>query len=49
MLTEQTKQEIRDKLAAISAAIPSFRSRPAHRLMIAEVAKTLARCPGPGT
>lgn len=48
MLTEQTKQEIRDKLAAISAAMPSFRSRPAQRLMIAEVAKTLARCPDPG-
>ncbi|WP_126448029.1 ATP-dependent DNA helicase DinG [Sulfuricystis multivorans] len=48
MLTEDTKQEIRDKLAAISKAIPGFRSRPAQRVMIAEVAKTLARCPDPG-
>lgn len=47
MLTETTKQEIRDKLAAISKAMPGFRSRPAQRLMIAEVAKTLARCPDP--
>jgi len=48
MLTESTKQEIREKLAAISSAMPNFRARPAQRLMIAEVAKTLSRCPGPG-
>lgn len=48
MLTDTTKQEIRDKMAAISKAMPGFRSRPAQRLMIAEVAKTLARCPDPG-
>lgn len=48
MLTEDTKQEIRDKMTAISKVIPGFRSRPAQRLMIAEVAKTLARCPDPG-
>lgn len=48
MLNETTKQEIRDKLAAVSKAMPGFRSRPAQRLMIAEVAKTLARCPDPG-
>jgi|JI9StandDraft_2_1071091.scaffolds.fasta_scaffold04537_6 ATP-dependent DNA helicase DinG len=47
MLTEDTKQEIRDKLAAISKVIPGFRSRSAQRVMIAEVAKTLARCPDP--
>ena len=44
MLTETTKQEIRDKLAAVAKSMPGFRSRPAQRLMIAEVAKTLARC-----
>lgn len=48
MLTEDTKTEIRDKMTAISAAMPGFRSRPAQRVMIAEVAKTLARCPDPG-
>ena len=49
MLTENIKQEIRDKMSAISAAIPGFRSRPAQRVMIAEVAKTLARCPSPSS
>lgn len=49
MLNETTKQEIRDKLAAISTALPNFRPRPAQRLMIAEVAKTLAHCPDPGS
>lgn len=49
MLNEQTKQEIRDKLSAISTAMPDFVPRPAQRIMIAEVAKTLARCPDPGT
>ena len=48
MLTETTKQEIREKLAAISVAMPNFRSRPAQRVMIAEVAKTLSCCPDPG-
>lgn len=48
MITEDTKQEIRDKLAAISTAMPGFRSRPAQRVMIAEVSKTLAHCPDPG-
>ena len=48
MLTEVAKQEIRDKLAAISKAMPGFRSRPAQRLMIAEVAKTLGRSPDAG-
>lgn len=48
MLTETTKQEIREKLAAISTVMPNFRSRPAQRVMIAEVAKTLSRCPDPG-
>jgi ATP-dependent DNA helicase DinG len=47
MLTDVIKQEIRDRLAAISKAMPGFRSRPAQRLMIAEVAKTLANCPDP--
>ncbi len=49
MLNEETKQEIRDKLAAIAQAIPGFRSRPAQRVMIAEVARTLSRSPDPGT
>ena len=48
MLIETTKQDIRDKLEAVGKAIPGFRSRPAQRLMIAEVAKTLARCPDAG-
>lgn len=47
MLSDPIKQEIRDRLAAISKAMPGFRSRPAQRLMIAEVAKTLANCPDP--
>lgn len=46
MLTESTKTEIRTRFAAISAAMPNFRPRPAQRIMIAEVAKTLAKCPG---
>lgn len=48
MLTETTKQEIRDKMAAISKAMPGFCSRPAQRIMIAEVAKAFSRCPDPG-
>lgn len=48
MLTNDAKQEIRDRLAAISASMPGFRSRPAQRLMIAEVAKAFAHCPDPG-
>lgn len=49
MLTENTKQHIRDQLNAIAKAMPGFRSRPAQRLMIAEVAKALAHCPDPGS
>ncbi len=48
MLAEDIKQDIRNKLAAISKAMPGFRSRPAQRVMIAEVAKALAQCPDPG-
>lgn len=40
-LTEDTKQQIRDALAAM-AETPGFRSRAVQRRMIAEVAKTLA-------
>lgn len=49
MLSDAIKQEIRDRLDAITKAMPGFRSRPAQRLMIAEVAKTLANCPDAGT
>ena len=49
MLTESTKTEIRTRFAAIGAAMPNFRPRPAQRVMIAEVAKTLAKCPGAET
>lgn len=45
MIEEELKQEIRDKLAAVASAIPGFRSRPAQRIMIAEVAKALAKSP----
>lgn len=48
MLTDAVKQEIRDRYQAISKAMPGFRSRPAQRVMIAEIAKTLARCPDQG-
>lgn len=47
MLTESTKQAIRDKLDLIKENMPSFRSRPGQKVMIAEVAKTLSRCPDP--
>lgn len=40
-LSAQTKQQIRDALAGV-AETPGFRSRATQRLMIAEVAKTLA-------
>src|SRR5699024_1642439 len=40
-LSAETKQEIRAALAAVSKA-PGFRARRTQRLMIAEVAKTLA-------
>ena len=43
MLTEPIKQEIRDVLARISEALPGYKSRPAQRVMIAEVAKILAQ------
>ena len=49
MLTESTKTEIRTRFAAISAAMPNFRPRPAQRVMIAEVAKALGKCPDAGT
>lgn len=47
MLNNETKEEIRSRLNAIKTAMPSFRSREGQRVMIAEVAKTLARCPDP--
>jgi ATP-dependent DNA helicase DinG len=47
MLKETTKQDIREKLDLIKQAMPTFRSRPGQRVMIAEVAKALARCPDP--
>jgi hypothetical protein len=49
MPDESTKQEIRDRLAASSKAISRFRPRAAQCAMIAEVAKTLARCPDPNS
>ena len=49
MLTELIKTEIRTKFAAIATAMPNFNPRPAQRVMIAEVAKTLARCPASDT
>ena len=49
MLTETHKTEIRTKFKAISLAMPNFTPRPAQRIMIAEVAQTLARCPDPET
>lgn len=45
MLSNETKDEIRSRLKAISEAMPAFRSRQGQRVMIAEVAKTLSRCP----
>ena len=45
MLSNETKDEIRNRLKAISEAMPAFRSRQGQRVMIAEVAKALARCP----
>jgi ATP-dependent DNA helicase DinG len=41
-LTDGIKQAIRTALANVTATLPGFRSRPAQRLMIAEIAKTLA-------
>lgn len=49
MLTETIKTEIRTRFAAISTAMPNFRPRPAQRIMIAEVAKTFAKCPAADT
>ncbi len=45
MLSDSIKQEIRDRLAKVAAAMPYFRSRPGQRLMIAEVAKAFGRAP----
>lgn len=45
MLTEPIKQEIRDIMTRISQALPGYKSRPAQRIMIAEVAKILATAP----
>jgi ATP-dependent DNA helicase DinG len=47
MLTDDVKNEIRDRLKAVAASMPAFRSRPGQRVMIAEVAKALGRCPDP--
>lgn len=47
MLNDKTKQEIRDTLERIKAAMPTFRSRSGQRMMIAEIAKAFARCPDP--
>lgn len=49
MLTESTKEELRTRLKKVADAMPGFRSRGAQRVMIAEVARTLARCPDEGT
>jgi ATP-dependent DNA helicase DinG len=47
MLEEDVKQEIRTGLDLIKQSMPGFRSRPGQLVMIAEVAKVLARCPDP--
>jgi ATP-dependent DNA helicase DinG len=49
MLTDVLKDQIRDRLKKVADSMPGFRSRGAQRVMIAEVAKTLARCPDQGT
>lgn len=43
MLTDKNKQDIRARMAAISKALPGYRSRWGQRSMIAEVARTLGR------
>lgn len=47
MLSDRTKQEIRDKLQLIKTAMPNCRDRAGQRRMVAEVAKTLGMCPDP--
>lgn len=49
MITDSIKAEIRSRFATLSSEIPNFRSRPAQRVMIAEVAKTFAKCPATGS
>lgn len=45
MLTDEIKQEIRDGLAKVSASMPSFRSRPGQRFMIAAVSRAFGMVP----
>lgn len=45
MLTDDAKQEIKDRLKAVSAAMSGFKSRIGQRTMIAEVAKAFGRHP----
>ena len=45
MLTDTIKQEIRDGLAKVSASMPSFRSRPGQRFMIAAVSRAFGMVP----
>lgn len=47
MLSEDIKHELNARLKAVAAAMPGFRPRSGQRVMIAEVAKTLGRCPDP--
>lgn len=45
MLCDEDKALIRDRLKALGAQMPEFRSRPGQRVMIAEVAQALACAP----
>lgn len=45
MLTDDIKQEIRDRLAKISSVMPAFKSRTGQRMMIAEVARAFSNSP----
>jgi ATP-dependent DNA helicase DinG len=47
MLPDDAKNEIRTCLQAIANAMPHFRRRHGQQVLIAAVAKTLARCPDP--
>ena len=49
MLTDNVKSEIRSAVSNLSKVLPGYRTRASQLTMIAEVAKTLARCPDVGS
>lgn len=49
MLTENIKSEIRSAVGNLRKVLPGYRARASQLAMIAEVAKTLARCPDAGS